>query len=375
MARSTNSSIHWLVRLNHRNRTWCCFLLFLTIGTHMAGAGYGVLAWCLLALQFLAYPQLLYWCARRSSDQRKTEKCLMLVDAAMLNTWAAALGFPIWITFICLTMGTVNHALLHGRKGFARAVAIAFGAALLPVALNGLHFSPQTGLPTTLLSILTVSLYIFMVAESGHARALILQETRAQLRNSELALKQQLDEINALQAQLRDQVNRDPLTGLYNRRYFDATLERELARCKREQQGLSVVMIDIDHFKRINDSYGHQAGDEILKLLAVSLNERIRASDVACRYGGEEFLLLLPKVTPKIAIERAEQWRAAFAADTIRFDGAQVRATISAGIASYPEHGETPEELIRSADLALYCAKSEGRNRVTIAAESSLSEA
>ena len=126
-------------------------------------------------------------------------------------------------------------------------------------------------------------------------------------------------------------------------------------------------MIDIDHFKRINDVYGHQAGDEVLKMLATILEDRVRASDVACRYGGEEFLVLMPGAPVATAQARAEQWRASFSDIVVEHEGKSVRSTLSVGIASFPAHGSNPEQLIRSADRSLYRAKTGGRNRVVVA--------
>lgn len=176
-------------------------------------------------------------------------------------------------------------------------------------------------------------------------------------------LRHQLDEIHRLQAELQELAVRDGLTNLYNRRYLDETLDRELARAKREGYPLSLVMIDIDHFKRLNDTYGHQAGDKVLRELAALLWGDVRAEDVPCRYGGEEFLVLLPRMPLDVAMERAEAWRKTFQATRVPFGDFQLEATLSCGLAAYPEHARTPDELIRCSDEALYKAKHKGRNR------------
>ena len=188
------------------------------------------------------------------------------------------------------------------------------------------------------------------------------------LRESNRRLQEQLQEIERLQSALREQAIRDGLTRLYNRRYLDETLEREVARARREGNPLSLVMMDIDHFKDVNDTYGHQVGDEVLRLLASTLLADIRTEDVACRYGGEEFLILLPNMPLAAALERAENWRAEVAALQVRYGGFQLQFTVSLGVASYPEHGKTPDDLTRCADQALYRAKAEGRNRVVASA-------
>ena len=183
------------------------------------------------------------------------------------------------------------------------------------------------------------------------------------LKESNAMLQHQLEEIHRLQAELREQAVRDGLTNLFNRRYLDETLERELARAKREGYPLSLVMIDIDHFKQLNDTYGHQAGDKVLRELAALLWGDIRAEDVPCRYGGEEFLVLLPRMPLDVAHERAEGWRRTFQAARVPFGEFHLEATISCGLAAYPEHARSPDELVRCCDEALYAAKHRGRNR------------
>ena len=183
-------------------------------------------------------------------------------------------------------------------------------------------------------------------------------------------LRQNLEEISHLQAQLREQAVRDALTGLFNRRYLDETLDRELARAKREQSALALVMINVDHFKQVNDTYGHPAGDEVLKSLAQMLTHNTRTEDIVCRYGGEEFLIMLPKATAEVAHARAEQWRQIFEASAVTVDRRTIRATISLGVAAYPENAIDVAELSNLTDEALYTAKKTGRNKVIISSSS-----
>ncbi|GIZ53501.1 hypothetical protein NCCP691_35150 [Noviherbaspirillum aridicola] len=355
--------------MNRRNRSLCSLLLLATIGAHLFDKGAGPVVWALASVQYLIYPQLLYLVARGSTRPREAEIRNLLLDGFCGGLWAAGLGFPVWITFILLVTVTINVTVFRGRRGFWQAAA-AMSAGAVPAWLAfGARFSPETGWPATLLAILTVGVYVMIVAENAYARALGLQEARAQLRERELALKRQLEEISGLQAQLREQANRDPLTGLYNRRYFDASFERELARCQREGLPLSLVMIDVDHFKQINDRHGHPVGDEVLKALSELLQQQVRASDIACRYGGEEFLVLLPSAPPEVASARVDEWRRAFAACSVAAGDGKVHATLSAGVAGFPAHALTSNELLRRADAALYRAKTAGRNRVTVAAD------
>jgi len=167
---------------------------------------------------------------------------------------------------------------------------------------------------------------------------------------------------------LRAQSVRDPLTGLFNRRYMEESLDRELRRALRRKSPLGVMMLDVDHFKRFNDSFGHEAGDSVLRSLANVIRSLFRGEDVLCRYGGEEFALILPEASGEAIRQRAEQLRQAVRQTIAEYRGQALdRVTLSIGIASYPEHGATGDSLLRAADSALYRAKEQGRDRVVSA--------
>jgi diguanylate cyclase (GGDEF)-like protein/PAS domain S-box-containing protein len=171
-----------------------------------------------------------------------------------------------------------------------------------------------------------------------------------------------------LRETLKNQSIRDPLTGLFNRRYMEESLERELSRCQRKQEPLSIVMIDVDHFKRFNDTFGHEAGDAVLRKLGQFLQSHIRGSDMACRYGGEELTLILPEASLEVTQKRAEQIREGVKHLNVRHHGQPLGAiTLSLGVASFPEHGLSGEAVIQAADAALYRAKKLGRDTVRIA--------
>ena len=214
----------------------------------------------------------------------------------------------------------------------------------------------------------------YLLDEHGVARSILgitrnVSERKAAesaLKESNRQLHARIEEIGRLQVALQELAVRDSLTGLYNRRYLDETLEREVSRARREGIPLSLVMLDIDYFKRVNDTYGHQVGDEVLRTLAATLSADIRAEDVACRYGGEEFLILLPNMPLPNAMQRAEAWRSAVERLSIAHGNFRLTFTISLGVSAYPDHGKTPDELTRCADQALYKAKHAGRNRVAI---------
>jgi diguanylate cyclase (GGDEF)-like protein len=172
-----------------------------------------------------------------------------------------------------------------------------------------------------------------------------------------------------LRQNLRDLSVRDPLTGLFNRRYLSESLGREVARCQRRNLPLSVLAFDLDHFKAFNDNYGHGAGDAILVAFARVLAGNSRAEDIACRQGGEEFVMICPEMDRTVALRRAAELMARLATLEVLHEGRRLPTiTTSIGLALFPDHGATPAELLAKADAALYQAKSAGRNRVESAA-------
>jgi diguanylate cyclase (GGDEF)-like protein/PAS domain S-box-containing protein len=171
-----------------------------------------------------------------------------------------------------------------------------------------------------------------------------------------------------LKEELRSQAIHDPLTGLHNRRFLEDAFRRELLRAARKRSPVGVLMLDLDHFKAFNDAHGHGAGDALLRAFAVQLRSDIRAEDIACRYGGEEFVVILPDTTSDEALERAEQVRVGLSHLVVDFRGqALASVTVSIGVATAPEHGDAPDPLLRAADAALYAAKAGGRNRTRAA--------
>lgn len=173
-----------------------------------------------------------------------------------------------------------------------------------------------------------------------------------------------------LREALHQQSVRDPLTNLYNRRYLEETMERELLRARRNNSGFGIIMLDIDHFKRFNDSHGHQAGDLLLKEFAQYLRSQVRGEDIACRYGGEEFLLVLPGATLEQTRLRAEALRKNMITLDLDYRGQQLpTVTASLGVAAHPDHGQEWETILHLADAALYHAKHSGRNQVAVAEE------
>lgn len=170
-----------------------------------------------------------------------------------------------------------------------------------------------------------------------------------------------------LRERLRTQSTRDPLTGLFNRRYLNEVLEREFRRAARYHRPVGMMMLDIDHFKELNDSYGHDAGDVLLHMIGTFLETSTRGEDIACRYGGEEFVIVLPEAALLDTHKRAEELRVGIKKLRAQHQGQWLRTvTVSVGVASFPEHGTSAAEVIKAADDMLYRAKAQGRDRVVV---------
>jgi diguanylate cyclase (GGDEF)-like protein/PAS domain S-box-containing protein len=230
---------------------------------------------------------------------------------------------------------------------------------VFPVEINVELVRDKNGAPMHLISVVNDISQRKLAEEAAQKAADALKKA-----NEQLSLR--VAEVENLQAELREQALHDPLTGLFNRRYLSEAMEREIARARRENEPLSVIVSDIDFFKMINDTYGHQVGDRFLTEIARLMKQFTRGSDTVCRYGGEEFLLVLPRTTAASAAKRAEELRKMCAETVMRHDGQDVRVSMSFGIAAYPDHGQQAEEIIIKADKALYQSKHTGRNRVTI---------
>lgn len=199
-----------------------------------------------------------------------------------------------------------------------------------------------------------------------------IAERDAQLEVARAALDQEIEkrlwaeqELTQGNLHLREQVVHDGLTGLYNRRYVEESLGREESRARRTGQSFGVMMIDIDNFKRFNDTLGHAAGDAVLRAIGQYMQSAARGEDIVSRYGGEEFVLVMAQTSPGAVLERAERLRRGVQELEIEYEARRVGpVTISVGIGMFPHHGDNGHEVLRAADAALYRAKQSGRNRV-----------
>lgn len=354
---STHKPDHWLVAMNRRNRSVCFVLLGAAVASHLTERGHGAGAWVALVATYLVYPQAAWLWARSRPDARRAELINVHVDTFLFGAWAAGLHYPLWLAFIFGIGATLNPTAFRGWRGLRRALPPLAGGLAVGTAFGGAGFAPDTSLRTAALSMATMGTFVLIVGQEAYQRSHKLDRARK-------ALRRQLEAIDALQTRLRDQAERDPLTGLFNRRHLETALPAAFDRCVAARTPISLAMIDLDHFKRINDTFGHPAGDDVLKSLAGLLGAHVRGSDVVCRFGGEEFLVVLPGMGREAALQRAEQWRSGFESQRVASGAHVIAATLSVGIATGLDDGATTAELVRAADDALYRAKRAGRNQV-----------
>jgi diguanylate cyclase (GGDEF)-like protein len=213
------------------------------------------------------------------------------------------------------------------------------------------------------------TLGVLFIEYAGDAKGEAIERNLAALRELLQLASMTVASIN-LRNKLENQSIRDSLTGLFNRHFMELTLERELRRATRRATNMAVLMIDADHFKMFNDTFGHNAGDIVLRAIAERFLASVRSEDVVCRYGGEEFVVILPDITPEKAAERAQQVREAIEQLRVTEHGRKLGSvTVSIGVAMYPGDGGSIEALMQAADRSLYVAKNNGRNQVVFAAQ------
>jgi diguanylate cyclase (GGDEF)-like protein len=277
----------------------------------------------------------------------------LAVCSVLSATFVAVIVNPQNLQFLFyLTLGGLFGSLFLSARSTAIVFVVTFiGLLLLPTFAAGFSTSDNIN---AVFFVLTVGGLVVMAA---NLRQRYLEQ-----------IDWQTQQLVQSEARLRELAIRDPLTGLFNRRYLEETLTLEMLRARRKQYPIGIIMADIDHFKPFNDIHGHIAGDAVLILVGTFLRTQVRSSDVACRYGGEEFILILPEASPEITEMRAESIRRDIKKIPVEYDGQTLEAvTLSLGVAAFPAHGLTIDSVLRAADAALYRAKLDGRDRIVVA--------
>ncbi len=318
--------------------------------------------WLALALLAIVTYTLVYLRFKRAAadvqDEQHWVRRIALAHGAHMTIWSSIVVWAyvpgnlnslmfVMLVHVGLISLTVVMSNPHRQLLLSDLIAPAL-ALLAPPLLDGTLFS--LGLMALGGFYLALMLMVGMKIHASTTETLVLRE-----RNRELI------------HELEQQLETDSLTGLKNRDYFIKTARTELERVARYHQPLALLMVDIDHFKQINDTYGHLAGDEVLKSVTLVLSDMVRANDCLARLGGEEFAVLMPQTGLEQAYTAAERLRAAIAQVRCHLQDAEVRPTVSVGIAVAAEGGETLSSLMRRSDLAMYEAKAQGRNCVVAA--------
>jgi diguanylate cyclase (GGDEF)-like protein len=289
---------------------------------------------------------------------------LMLYSAANRHWGRSWISFASSLLDVSLVSGMLALFLFLGRPHEATNDVVIFPAYFLAIGATSLRYDSRICLVTGALAVVQ---YAGIVLYAGWPGNGVLQWSDQIWRVAQLVGATALSATVVVRSrELRLLSVRDRFTGLLNRAVFNEQLEREAALARREDTRFAVAMLDIDHFKKFNDTHGHSGGDEALRLVAKTLRDACRSTDVVARYGGEEFALILPGVMSSRATDLLERIRRVVAVAPIRLPNrpAAVTVTVSIGVAIFPDDGETPAEVLRCADERLYQAKQQGRDRV-----------
>jgi diguanylate cyclase len=301
--------------------------------------------WALLAFNALLWPHLAYQLASRAAHPRRFEQANLLVDALLGGFWVVCMQGMLLPSVLIIAMLSMNNVATGGVRFFLSGVAANLAGALGGVLLLGWSFQPESNLAIQLACLPFLVAYPLLIG------------------NVTLRLAR---ELNRHRTELQWLSDHDALAGIFNRRFFELRIVQEFENFKRHGIGMALAVADIDHFKKINDTHGHQAGDAIIRLVGKTLREGIRRADIAARIGGDEFVVLMPFTSTADAADLALRLQAAFAnaqADDLRL----TEATISFGIAAPDEVMESYQEWMERADQALYRAKLQRRGSIELA--------
>ncbi len=343
-----------------------------------------VLAWLLLTLVLLLLATLvLVLLVNDAADPRQNLYTVLiagLLTVLMLAYFLTRTGryrTAVWLTIACSVVGpwgaiALDQTIIQGD--FVPLVYIVLSILLCSILLSArvtmllaavqvlvLLSFPQVSPATAAINWPSLLAFIIFTSALGVVSNVIIRKDLEQI-------ERQAHLLRASEARLRDLSVRDPLTGLFNRRYMEETLDRELQRATRTDGSLGIIIADVDHFKRFNDTHGHMAGDALLCQLSTCFRLHVRGADIICRYGGEEFVFILPGASLEATAARAERLRLDIRHLPMHHAGRIFTGiTISLGVAIYPDHGTTGSVVLHAADTALYRAKNDGRDRVAVA--------
>lgn len=337
-----------LVKRMYRPRILGCLLGFVCVFGVLWNSHINPLWWPLVGFHAFIWPHVAFFIALRAQSPFLAEHRNLLIDSLFGGIWVALMQFNLLPSLVLLVMLSMSNISVAGLRWFMRGVLAQAVGAFIAVLLVGLHiqlFSSFQQILTTLPLVITYPLLIGLIT---YRLAMSLSEQNLQIKKLSVT---------------------DSLTGLSNRREFEHQFSKELARCRRLNSTAVLILLDIDHFKRINDQGGHASGDDALRLIAQKLTEQLRPMDVIGRIGGEEFAIILPDTNLPSGFITAERLRAEVSA--LQLPKAPYTCTISLGVAPLQADMANCNEWLAEADRALYQAKQQGRNQTVLAAAQS----
>jgi diguanylate cyclase len=338
----------------------------LGIGALCAGAGLyqaGAPAWVwgVMLVYCFAWPHIALRISLRSASPYAAERRNLMVDSFAGGIWPVAMAFNVLPSVLLLAALAMNNFAAGGARLFGQGVLAHLAGAAAALLLLGPKFVPESNFTTVLLCVPFLLTYPLVLGVVMYRLSIELSR-----RKDELVLeKRRADEANLAKTRvLAELAARDELTGLFNRRHMSELLAQHRAACQRSGEGFAVALVDLDHFKRINDSHGHAVGDSVLRAFAEQAGAAMRGTDTVGRWGGEEFLVIYPRSTAQEAAQGADRLRERVAAAVVTTPGGQpLTFTVSIGLTEHLPP-ESVEALVERADRAMYQAKSQGRNRV-----------
>ena len=338
----------------------------LGIGAVCAGAGlYQASApswvWAFLVVYCFAWPHVAFWMSVSAASPFQAERRNVLLDSFAGGFWAVAMAFNVLPSVLILAALAMNDFATGGARLFGKGVIAHVAGAGAALLIMGLKFHPETSFLTVLLCVPFLLTYPLVLGVVMYRLSIELSR-----RKDELVLeKRRADEANLTKTRvLAELASRDELTGLFNRRHMSELLAQQRMASRRAGDGFAVALVDLDHFKRINDTHGHAVGDIVLRAFAGQASAAMRGTDIVGRWGGEEFLVIYPRSTAHEAAQAAERLCERVASAVVTTPGGQSLAfTVSIGLTEYVPP-ESTESLVERADRAMYQAKSQGRNQV-----------
>jgi diguanylate cyclase len=357
-------------------RTYLPRAVGLGIGALCAGAGFyqaGAPAWIWVVMisYCCAWPHAAYQISIRAASPFHAERRNLLIDSFAGGVWPVAMAFNVLPSVLLLAALAMNNFATGGAKLFGKGVLAHLAGAGVAILALGLKFQPETNFLTLLLCVPFLLSYPLVLGVVMYRLSIELSRRKHEL----VAEKRRADEANLAKTRiLADLASRDELTGLFNRRHMTELLAQQRLAFKRAGDGFAVALVDLDHFKRINDTHGHAVGDSVLRAFAEHAGAAMRGTDTIGRWGGEEFIVVYSRSSAHEAAQGAARLceRAAAAVVTTP-SGQALSFTVSIGVTEHVPP-ESIDALVERADRAMYEAKSQGRNRVITLPETRVPE-